>query len=81
MTGDDLTCAELVNLVTEYLDGALSPAERARFDEHLMTCPACQAHLDQIRWTIDLFGRLPKEALSTDAERDLLDAFREWGKD
>ena len=46
-----------------------------------MTCPPCQAHLDQMRRTIDVLGRLPQESLSTDAERDLLGAFREWKSD
>jgi anti-sigma factor RsiW len=81
MTSDYLTCAELVMLVTDYFDGALTPADRARFDEHIMTCPPCQAHLDQMRRTIDVLGRLPQESLSTDAERDLLSAFREWKSD
>ena len=81
MTSDYLTCAELVVLVTSYLEGALSPIDRARFDEHLMTCPPCQAHLDQMRRTIDVLGGLPQESLSTEAERDLLSAFREWKAD
>lgn len=78
MTSDYLTCAELVVLVTDYFEGALSPVDRARFDEHIMTCPPCQAHLDQMRRTIDVLGRVPQESLSTDVERDLLSAFREW---
>jgi len=73
-----LTCEELVELVTEYLETALSPTERARFEEHLMTCPSCQAHLDQMKGTIDTVGRLSAEGLPADAERDLLDAFRDW---
>ena len=81
MTVKYLTCAELVDLVTDYLDGALSPADRARFDEHIMTCPPCQADIDQMRRTIDVLGRVPQESLSTDAERDLLGAFREWKSD
>jgi len=81
MTSDYLTCAELVVLVTDYFDGALSPHDRARFDDHIMTCPPCQAHLDQIRRTIDVLGHVPQESLSTAAERDLLGAFREWKSD
>jgi len=81
MTSDYLTCAELVGLVTDYFDGALSPHDRARFDDHIMTCPPCQAHLDQIRRTIDVLGHVPQESLSTAAERDLLGAFREWKSD
>jgi anti-sigma factor RsiW len=81
MATDYLTCAQLVELVTEYFDGALSPADRARFDEHIMTCPPCQAHLDQMRRTIDVLGRISQKSLSADAEQDLLTAFRAWRQD
>jgi len=81
MATDSLTCAQLVELVTDYFDGALSPADRARFDEHIMTCPPCQAHLDQMRRTIDVLGRISQESLSVDAEQDLLTAFRAWRQD
>jgi anti-sigma factor RsiW len=67
--------------VTDYLEGTLSSADRARFDEHIITCPPCQAHLAQMRQTIDMLGHLPQESLSADAERDLLSAFREWRSD
>ena len=81
MATDSLTCAQLVELVTDYFDGALSPADRARFDEHIMTCPPCQAHLDQMRRTIDVLGGISQESLSVDAEQDLLTAFRAWRQD
>jgi len=73
-----LTCEELVELVTEYLETALSPADRARFEEHMMTCPSCQAHLDQMKGTIETVGRLSMDGLPPAAERDLLEAFRDW---
>ena len=78
MSSDYLTCQELVELVTEYLEDALAPRDRVRFEEHIMTCPPCQAHLDQIRHTIDVVGRIPPEALTPEAENDLLEAFRAW---
>ena len=77
-TSGYLTCEELVELVTEYLETALSPTDRMRFEEHMMTCPSCQAHLDQMRHTIETVGRLSTDALPPDAEHDLLDAFRDW---
>ena len=80
MTAAYLTCEELVELVTDYLETALSPSDRMRFEEHMMTCPSCQAHLDQMKLTIDTVGRLSTDALPPDAERDLLDAFRDWKK-
>ena len=81
MSSESLTCEELVLLVTDYFEGVLSPADRARFDEHITTCPPCQAHLDQIRRAIGVLGKLPQESLSAAAERDLLGAFREWKGD
>ena len=75
---EQLSCQELVELVTDYLEGALSPEETARFDEHLARCTGCAAYLEQIRQTIVLTGRLTPESLSPEAERHLLDAFRGW---
>lgn len=73
-----LTCRELVELVTEYLEGSLTPDERARFEDHIMTCPPCRSHLDQMRHTIDLIGQIPEESLPPQVETDLLEAFRGW---
>ena len=77
-TSDDLACKELVELVTEYLEGALSPAERARFEAHLATCTGCTRYLEQIRQTIRLTGRLTEEAIAPDAKQELLQVFRNW---
>jgi anti-sigma factor RsiW len=73
-----LTCKELVELVTDYLEGALSTADRARFDEHLATCPYCQIYLEQMRQTIRTVGHLPEEAIPPKALEALLDRFRRW---
>ena len=54
----DLACRELVDLVTDYLEGALSPADTLRFERHLRDCDGCQAYVDQYRRTIDLLGLL-----------------------
>lgn len=74
-----LTCKELVELVTDYLEGTLPPADRRRFDEHLTTCPYCRIYLDQMRQTIRTLGRLPDEAISPTALEALLNHFRRWG--
>jgi anti-sigma factor RsiW len=81
MSTDHLTCQELVELVTEYLENALPPHDRDRFEEHLMTCPACQSHLTQVQETIRILGSVSPESLSERAERDLLDAFRGWKRE
>ena len=78
MDADQLTCRELVELVTEYLEGALSPEERMRFDDHVERCTGCRNYLDEMRETIRLAGRLEPEHLSREAEEALLRAFRGW---
>jgi anti-sigma factor RsiW len=75
---EQLSCQEFVELVTDYLEGALSAEDTARFEEHVGRCTGCAAYLDQIRETIALTGRLSPESLSPEAERELLDAFRGW---
>ena len=59
---EQLSCQELVELVTDYLEGALPPAERARFDAHIALCDGCRAYLEQIRATIALSGRSARAA-------------------
>lgn len=73
-----LTCAELVELVTDYLEGALDPETEQRFEEHARTCPGCRAYLDQIRRTIATTGALTPETLPAEARDRLLEAFRGW---
>ena len=75
---EQLSCQELVELVTDYLEGALSEEETVRFESHIGRCDGCQAYLEQIRQTVALSGRLSVGALSPKAERALLDAFRDW---
>jgi anti-sigma factor RsiW len=73
-----MLCKELVEVITEYLEGTLPTEDRVRFDAHLADCDGCQAYLDQMRETISALGRLPPESLSPEAERKLLVAFRGW---
>lgn len=77
-TSGDLTCRELVELVTDYLEGALPPRERIRFEAHLALCPGCITYLDQMRTTVALVGKLAEQEIPPDAERAFLAAFREW---
>ena len=73
-----LTCRELVELVTDYLEDALPAAERARFDAPLVDCEHCTEYLAQMRTTIALLGRLPADSLPDVARDRLLAAFRDW---
>lgn len=77
-TSEELTCAELVELVTDYVEGALSPADRARFDAHLGVCEGCSVYLGQMRTTIELTGRLSEADLDPRMRDALLATFREW---
>jgi anti-sigma factor RsiW len=74
-----LSCQELVELVTDYLEDALPPDERQRFEGHLAECGNCQEYLAQMRATIELTGELSPASLSQEAEEALLAAFRSWG--
>jgi predicted anti-sigma-YlaC factor YlaD len=73
-----VTCQELVELVTDYLEGALTPAELRRFEEHLAACTGCQTYRDQLRTTIEATGTLTLGDLTPEAESELLYAFRTW---
>ena len=73
-----LTCQELVDLVTYYLEEKLPPAERARFEAHLGICHGCRAYLGQIHTTIGMTGSLTGEDIPTEARDRLLETFRDW---
>lgn len=74
---EDLTCAELVELVTDYFEGALTASDCARFEEHVVLCAACTNHLEQMRSTIAVLGRLTEDDVAREPA-ELLAAFRDW---
>jgi anti-sigma factor RsiW len=74
----ELSCRELVELVTEYLEGALDDADRQRFEAHVAKCNGCARYLEQLRQTIRITGTLSFDDLSSEAEDTLLHAFRGW---
>lgn len=73
-----MTCREMVDLVTDYLEQLLPPHERERFEQHLTECPGCAAYVEQMRATIQVMGKLTEESLSPQARIDLLKVFRDW---
>jgi anti-sigma factor RsiW len=73
----ELACQEVVELVTAYLDDALVPEERERFEEHLVFCDGCSTYLAQMRETVAIAGRVELR-LPTELEDRLLEAFRGW---
>jgi predicted anti-sigma-YlaC factor YlaD len=74
----ELTCAHVVEIVTAYLEDALSSADRERVEEHLVFCDGCSTYLDQMRQTIATAGRLEPEDIPPALQEKLLVAFREW---
>ena len=78
MTDDTTTaiaCQELVEIVTDYLEGTLPDDDRARFDAHILACPGCHDYVQQMRTTLQLTGRLTVESISPGARDQLLEAF------
>lgn len=77
-TVDEMTRREVVELVTVYLDGALTPGDRDRFEDHLGECPGCPRYVEQLRATIGILGRLQEDDVPTPVQDALLAAFRTW---
>ena len=73
-----LVCRELVELVTDYLEGTLSRRDRARFDAHIAACAHCTMYLAQFRETLRLTGMLRESDVSPEAAAALLEQFRDW---
>jgi anti-sigma factor RsiW len=73
-----LACAELVELITDYLEGELPARDRRRFEAHITACDGCDAYLEQMRQTISLTGRLREEDVPPELEERLLVAFQGW---
>ena len=76
-----LTCVEVVELVTDYLEGTLSERDRARVDAHLTACDGCTEYVEQMRITIRLVGRVEEDDLSAEAKAELMEAFRGWQRE
>lgn len=77
---NEMTCKELVELVTDYLEGTLAEDERIRLENHLSGCDGCTNYLEQMRQTIQLTGKVQEENLTPGQRDDLLRLFRDWKK-
>jgi len=75
---EELACREVVELVTDYLEGALPRRERRRLRAHLSGCEHCSEYLRQMRETIALSGTLRVEDLTPSMREALLDVYRRW---
>jgi anti-sigma factor RsiW len=77
---DHLSCQQIVELVTDYLEGALPPDTASLFEEHLNFCDGCEVYLDEMRATIAAVGRadVVEEEMPAETRESLLTAFRHW---
>lgn len=75
---EQMTCKELVELVTEYLEGTLPEDLRLRMEQHLSGCSGCTNYVEQMRQMIQLTGQVREENLSPEQKDDLLKLFRDW---
>ena len=73
-----MSCSELVEVITDYLEGALSPEDRTRFQDHLDTCGPCRTYVEQMREVIRLTGKLSESSIPEPARTELLATFRNW---
>jgi anti-sigma factor RsiW len=73
-----LSCQDFVELVTDYLDGALDEETAIRFEQHMALCPGCDTYLDQMKTTASVLGQIPVETLSQQMRATLLAAFRDF---
>ena len=78
MSEQELSCKEVVEIVNEYLEGVMSPHDRARFDAHLSICDGCTNYLEQMRETIRLTGMLSEDQVPAAQRERLRGAFRNW---
>ena len=77
-TVDEMVCVELVEVITDYLDGALPDRDRERFEAHLAACGPCGRYMVQFRGVIAAAGRISPEALPEETRSDLVRLFRDW---
>ena len=75
---DHITCREVVELVTGYLERALPADEAALFEQHLNFCDGCERYVEQMRGTVRAAGQLGEDDLPAEVRDRLLAAFRDW---
>ena len=76
--GATITCREVVEIVTDYLEGVVDEPTRAEIEAHLALCPGCDEYLAQMRATLNALGRIPLDSLSEAARNDLVASFRDY---
>lgn len=74
----EMSCKDLVEVITDYLEGTLPSADRGRFEQHLGECEGCVNYLEQMKVSVQVLGRLSEESIPPGAREELLEAFRNW---
>lgn len=72
------SCQQIVDLVTEYLDGGLEARERLAFERHVAICPPCRGYLSQLRHVSRVAGTLSEDDVPERLRTSVLEAFRDW---
>jgi anti-sigma factor (TIGR02949 family) len=75
---NEFRCQEMIEVITNYLDGAMPPDERQRFERHLSYCAGCSTYVDQMRETIRQTGTVPRESLPPALRERIVAQFRTW---
>ena len=75
---NQLNCQEVVELVTDYLEQALLPEMKAKFDKHIDECPGCDTYLEQVQQTIMMLRKLTEQQMFPETKQEILEIFRNW---
>ncbi len=77
----NLSCQDVAEIITEYLEGEMSVPKRIRFHMHVGLCKDCRNYLQQMKYTVQTLGKIPAEPISPETREALLERFRDWKKD
>jgi hypothetical protein len=77
-SAEHVTCREVVELVTDYLESALTADETALFEQHVNFCDGCVRYVEQMRTTVATLGQIREEDVPVETREQLLTAFRDW---
>ncbi len=81
ITSDKLTCREVVELVTDYLEASLSQEKQVQFEEHVAHCPGCIAYIDQVQQTIGMLRKLSDAPVFPETKEELVQIFQQWKRE
>ena len=77
---NELSCQQVVELVTDYLENSLLPGMHKRLEEHVAECPGCENYIEQMQLTIDMLHQIARESVFPATKQGLLQLFHDWKK-